>query len=77
MKLKQEIQDVLDALGATPDEIEALVGYFADKLTQANASVTQIGENIASLEKQLVEETERGAKIRAGVMRFVDMETDA
>lgn len=77
MKLKKEIQNVLDGLGATPDEIAALVGYFADKLTQANASVTQIGENIVSLEKQLVEETERGAKVREGVMRFVDMETDA
>lgn len=76
MRLKQEIQDVLDKLGATEQEIAALVGYFADRLTTVDASVAQIGENLASLEKQLVEETARAAKVREGVMRFVDMETD-
>lgn len=73
MKLKQEIQDVLDKQGASPEEIEALVAYFADRLTACNASVAQIGENIASLEKQLIEETERAARVREGVMRFVDL----
>lgn len=71
MKLKPEIVSVLEGLGADPIEIENLVAYFVAKFAESQGSVEAITNNIASLQKQLEEETARAERVRAGIMKFV------
>jgi len=55
MQLKPEILNVLTTLNADQTEVDSLTSYFADKLTQAQANVTQIDANIVSLQTQKTE----------------------
>lgn len=71
MELNPEIMAVLEKLGVEQYQIDGLIAHFSGKLSEAESSVASIEANIASLQKQLVEETERAALVRAAIGKFV------
>jgi methyl-accepting chemotaxis protein len=71
MQLNPKILAVLTELGAEENEISSLTDYFAAQLVMAVSSADQLTANIESLQKQLVEETERANRIRKGIGKFV------
>lgn len=71
MQLNKTLIDALSALGASDVEMASITAYYADQLTNAQATVDQIKANIESLQKQLGEETERAGRIVAAIGKFV------
>ena len=74
MKLHQDILDVLATKGVEQSQIDALVEHFTSRAVEADASVAAIEANIASLQKQLEEETSRAARTKEGIAKFVVFE---
>jgi hypothetical protein len=74
MKLRQDILDVLARYAVEQNEIDALVEYFASRSIEADASVATLTENIASLQKQLAEETARATRTKDGIAKFVEFD---
>lgn len=72
MRLKQDILDVLEKHGVEQAQIDQLVGFFTDKASEAEGRVASLIENIASLQKQLEEETARAEGTRDGILKFVN-----
>jgi len=73
MQLKPEILDVLNTLNADQNEIDNLTSYFATQLVQAQANVVQIGDNITSLQTQLVEAQDLVTVLSTAISKFVVM----
>jgi hypothetical protein len=71
MNLKQDILDVLAKYGVEQNQIDALVEHFTAQSVAADASVATLTENIASLQKQLEEETGRAVRLKEGIAKFV------
>lgn len=71
MELKPELLAVLTALGANDSEVASLKEYYTSQLAAADTSVATLQTNIASLQKQLGEESARAERIKAGVAKFV------
>lgn len=71
MELKPELMEVLNALGVEQYQVAALIEHFTSKSLEAESSVSSIEANIASLQKQLLEETERARRVRDGIAKFV------
>jgi len=73
MQLKPEILDVLNTLNADQNEIDNLTSYFATQLVQTQANVVQIGDNITSLQTQLVEAQDLVTVLSTAISKFVVM----
>lgn len=71
MQLKPEILSVLNTLGATDIELASLTSYFADQLIAAQATVTQLQANAASIQTQIGEAQAHADAIQAAIAKFV------
>ncbi len=74
MRLKPEIQDVLDKLGVEQNQIDALIGYFTAQLAAYEKADAKSLEEVAKLHKRLDaanEELAKTVRMREGIAKFV------